>query len=190
MIFSRSRLSGTWSDYRTAKRHSGPDKQSGLVLAFAAIFIAATAACQRAPAPDQDRAAIQQLLDTYFRSVNTADVNLASQIWLQSPDLVVITPMGRFQGWDSIRDDVYGKFLKNSFLERDLRPSNVVIHTNGNSGWAAYNWDFTAKLASGQPMTSKGWESQVYQKTDQGWRIVHLHYSGVPAPFTPPSASQ
>ena len=44
----------------------------------------------------------------------------------------------------------------------------------GNSAWAVFDWDFTAKLANGQPFTSKGWESHVYEKTDRGWRISHL----------------
>ena len=49
----------------------------------------------------------------------------------------------------------------------------------GNSAWAVFDWDFTAKLANGQPFTSKGWESHVYEKTDCGWRISHLHGSGL-----------
>jgi len=160
-------------------------------LALLILGLSGMLACQRAPAADQDRAAIQQLLDTYFQSVKTADVDLASQIWSHSSDVVVITPLGRFQGWDSVRKDLYVNFLKNSFLERNLQPSNVVIHTNGNSAWSAFNWDFTGKLANGQPMTSKGWESHVYQKTDDGWRIVHLHYSGMlPPGASPPSAQQ
>ena len=51
----------------------------------------------------------------------------------------------------------------------------------GNAAWVVYDWVFTAKGANGEPVTSKGWESHGYQKTDQGWRIVHLHYS-VPPP--------
>ena len=111
---------------------------------------------------------------------------LAENIWLQSPDLVVIAPFGRFQGWASVREEIYVKFLKQAFSERDLRPSNVSIQVMGDSAWLAFDWAFTAKLANGQPMASKGWESHVYRKTDQGWRIAHLHYS-VPPPL-PPSA--
>jgi hypothetical protein len=35
-------------------------------------------ACTRAPATDQDRASVQQLLDKYFESVKAADTKLAS----------------------------------------------------------------------------------------------------------------
>jgi ketosteroid isomerase-like protein len=149
------------------------------------IVASCLAACQ-APAADlqRDESAVRELLDSYIKSVNTADATLASAIWLQSEDLVVVTPFGRFQGWDRVRDEIYVKFLQQAFSERDLRPSNVSMRVMGDAAWLAYDWTFTGKLANGQPTASTGWESQVYQKTDQGWRIVHLHYS-VPPPPTP-----
>jgi len=73
------------------------------------------------------------------------------------------------------------QLLQKSFLERDLRPANIHIQVNGNSAWAIFDWSFTGKLANGQPFTSKEWESHVYEKTADGWRIAHLHYSGQPA---------
>jgi ketosteroid isomerase-like protein len=103
---------------------------------------------------------------------------------MQSPDIVAVTPFGRFQGWDRVRDEVYVKFLQQSLTERDLQPSDVSIHVIGDSAWLAFDWAFAGKLANGQAMTSKGWESHVYQRTDQGWRIAHLHYS-VPPPLPP-----
>jgi len=148
------------------------------------------AACQ-APAADvtQDESAVRQVFEAYIKSVNAADVTLAADLWLQSPDLVVVTPFGRFQGWESVRDELYVKFLQGMFSERDLRPSNVSMHVMGDSAWLAFDWAFTAKLANGQPMASKGWESHMYQKVDRGWRIVHLHYSVPPPPPPPPSPS-
>jgi ketosteroid isomerase-like protein len=156
-----------------------------VVLTLVLIVSSSLAAC-RPPAADatQDEGAVRQVFDTYIKSVNTADAALASNVWLQSPDLVVVTPFGRFQGWDQVREEVYVKFLKETFSERDLRPSNVSLHVMGDSAWLAFDWAFTAKLANGPAIASKGWESHVYRKTDQGWRIVHLHYS-VPPPLPP-----
>jgi ketosteroid isomerase-like protein len=144
------------------------------------------AACQ-APAVGvaQDETAVRQQLEIYVKSVNAADETLASEIYAQSPDLVVVTPMGRFHGWENVRDQLYVKFLQGMFMKRDLRPSNVSVQVRGDSAWLAYDWEFAGTLADGQPTASKGWETQVYQRTDRGWRIVHLHYSVPPPP--PPS---
>jgi len=141
------------------------------------------AGCQ-APASNvqQDESAVRQVFENYLKSVNAADLALGSEIWMQSPDAVAVTPFGRFQGWDQIRDEVYVKFLQQSLTERDLQPSNVSIHTMGDSAWLAFDWAFKGKMATGQPIESKGWESHVYQRTDRGWKIVHLHYSVPPPP--------
>ena len=151
-------------------------RDKAIVLCAAILFC--LTACSRPVDTDQERIQIQQVFDKYLQSVKTADVALASEVWLQSPDIVVVTPLGRFQGWDSLQKDVYVNFLQKGFIERDLRASNIRIRVMGNSAWAVFDWDFTAKLENGQPFTSKGWESHVYEKTDRGWRISHLHYSG------------
>jgi uncharacterized protein (TIGR02246 family) len=158
-----------------------------MVLLVILLGCAGLAGC-RAPAADSrgEESAVRQVFDRYIKSVNAADATAAENIWLQSPDLVVITPFGRFQGWERVREEIYVKFLKQTFSERDLRPSNVSMQVIGESAWLAFDWAFAAKLTNGQPITSKGWESHVYRKTDRGWRIAHLHYSVPPPP--PPSA--
>ena len=60
---------------------------------------------------------------------------------------------------------------------RDHRMTLTVRLTDSNEVIGT----FTAKFANGQSFTSKGWESHGYQRTNQGWRIVHIHYS-VPPP--------
>ena len=162
-----------------------PMKMTRVVLSVVLIVASCLAACQ-SPTADvqQDESAVRGLFESYIKSVNTADVTLASAIWLQGENLVAITPFGRFQGWDRVRDEIYIKFLQQALSERDLRPSNVSMAVLGDAAWVAYDWTFTGRMPNGQPITSKGWESQMYQKTDQGWRIVHLHYS-VPPPLPP-----
>lgn len=148
-----------------------------------AIAVLCLSACAPKTDAEAERGRIQQLLAAYFQSVKTADITLASRIWLQSPDVVAVTPLGRNQGWDSVQRDLYVNFLQKGFLERELRASNVHIGIiSGDAAWAVFDWDFTGKLANGQPMTSKGRESHVYIKTADGWRITHLHYSGLLPP--------
>ena len=157
--------------------------QTALSVVLMASF--SLAACQ-APAVDvaQDESAVRQQLEMYVKSVNAADDAIASEVYAQSPNIVVVTPLGRYQGWESVRDELYVKFLQGAFMKRDLRPSNVSVQIMGDSAWLAYDWEFAGTLANGQPTASKGWETQVYERTDRGWRIVHLHYS-VPPPSTP-----
>ena len=153
-----------------------------MIVAVVALLLAA---CTRAPDVEQEKKNVRLVFDKYIESVNRADLTLASQVWLQSPDISAVTPLARFKGWESVRDDLYVNFLQKMFTERSLRPDNVAITVSGDTAWLVFDWTFAAKLAAGQPMSSKGWESHVYQKTDRGWVIAHLHYS-VPPPLPPP----
>jgi ketosteroid isomerase-like protein len=135
---------------------------------------------QGKPEPSRDRADIEQVFNKYLQSLNEADLSMASQVWLQSPDALVVTPAGRFQGWDGVRDMYAG--MQKRFSERNVQVSNVAIVVAGDAAWLVFDFVFTATLADGKPFTSKGWESHGYQRTADGWRIAHLHYSVPPPP--------
>ena len=144
-------------------------------------LLAAVAATQPA-ANDADRQSVQLVFDKYVQSVKTADVALAAEIWSHAADIVVVTPFGRFEGWDGVRENLYVNFLQKAFTERSLQPSNVAIRVAGDTAWSVFDWTFTGKFPDGQTITSKGWESHVYQRTRSGWAIVALHYSVPPPP--------
>jgi ketosteroid isomerase-like protein len=134
---------------------------------------------RRAPEPGQDRPEIEQVFNKYLQVLKTADIVLASQVWLQRPDVLVVTPVGRFNGWDGVKG-MYANMQK-QFSEREVQASNVSIVVAGDAAWLVFDFVFTAHLADGKPFFSKGWESHGYQRTPNGWRIAHLHYS-VPPP--------
>src|SRR5438445_9908725 len=145
------------------------------------LVLASASGCRRTPDSGRDRADVEQVFNKYLQSLNGADVALASQVWLQSPDVLVVTPSGRFQGWDSVRKDIYINLMQKQLRKPHVQASNVSIVVAGDAAWVVYDFVFTAKRADGQPFTSKGWESHGYQRTADGWRIAHLHYS-VPPP--------
>src|SRR5207253_9134166 len=54
--------------------------------------------------------------------------------------------------------------------------SNTYIRVNGNTGWACYQWDFSADV-EGQPVQSRGQTTVVLMKRNDHWGIVHNHTS-------------
>ena len=67
------------------------------------LVVASASGCRRIPDKIQDRADVEQVFHRYLQSINAADVTLASEAWLQSPDVLVVTPVGRFQGWNGVK---------------------------------------------------------------------------------------
>jgi ketosteroid isomerase-like protein len=157
-------------------------RQRWMGLIAVVLIFASVAGCRRAPDRSRDRADIERVFNKYLQSLNGADVALASQVWLQSPDVLVVTPFGRFQGWDSVQKDIYINVLQKQMREPHVQASNVSIVVAGDAAWLVYDFAFSAKWADGRPLTSKGWESHGYQRTANGWRIAHLHYSVPAAP--------
>jgi len=156
-----------------------------LVIALASVTFLVPA-CDRSVGTSSPIAGeeprVRAVLDTYLRSVDMADVALASEVWAQGPTVEAVTPIGRFKGWDSIRDELYVNFLQKTFTERRLTAGNVSLRVVGDVAWAVFDWSFAAKRVDGQPYASTGWESHVYQRVDGRWAIVHLHFS---APVQP-----
>jgi hypothetical protein len=129
---------------------------------------------------------VRMVFDKYLESVKTADPALASQVWLQDPNVSAVTPIGKFKGWQSVRDDLYVNFLQKAFTDRNLQAENFAVTVAGNAAWSEYDWTFTAKLPNGQAFASMGWETHVYQKIEDRWLITHLHYS---SPVQPPAGN-
>jgi ketosteroid isomerase-like protein len=134
-----------------------------------------------ASAANPDEMAIRRLIDTYMKSVDAADPLLAATIWAQTPDVSFINPRGHEHGWEAIKVGVYEKLMGQTFSERKLMVKDISIHCYGDSAWAEFYWDFIAKLRKDtSPLTTHGRETQIYRKLGDTWRLVHVHYSGMP----------
>jgi hypothetical protein len=66
-------------------------------IVIVVLVLACAFGCRRTPNNGQDRADIEEVFNKYLQSLNSADVALASQVWLQRPDLLVVTPVGRLR---------------------------------------------------------------------------------------------
>lgn len=134
-----------------------------------------------AAASGPDEAAIRSLIDRYAASVDAADTRLAATVWAATPDVSFIHPRGHERGWGAIKTQVYEQTMGQTFSERRLSVKDVAIHVHGESAWAEFYWDFRAKLRTdGSPVETHGRKTQVYRKVDGSWRLVHVHYSGMP----------
>jgi ketosteroid isomerase-like protein len=153
-----------------------------IIPAVLLILIAAHGSARAQPGDPAVTADIKVLLNKYVLIVNAADAGSLRLLWADPEKISFISPGQRFTTWKELQGFFDG-FLKNSFTERQLKPGNVTISSAGDAAWAVFDWEFNAKLKNGQPFQSRGWETHIYRRTDQGWRLTHIHYS---VPITPP----
>lgn len=135
-----------------------------------------------------DRASIEQieaLVTDYAKSVNMLDTNLARKVWSTRSEVTFIHPRGTERGLDIVLQNFYQNTM-GLFSKRQLLPEPAEIHVYGDTAWSQFTWTFHATLKNGgNEITTKGRETQVYHKEDGGWRIVHVHYSGMPETGAP-----
>jgi ketosteroid isomerase-like protein len=149
-----------------------------------------------------DKESVVKVLQEYKESINAADADAGSLIWSTSLDVSMIHPNGREKGWDQIRSNMYGMFRRN-FIFRNLTSRNERITLHGDVALLEFDWDFEAllksenmnnsvewgcwdNLSSGSDeknriVKSRGRESMLLRKFGYEWKIVHIHYSGLPA---------
>ena len=151
-----------------------------LILCFVPVFtVACGSPVESASGVRAATDAIQQQIAKYTAALDAADINLASQVWLMSPDVSFIHPAGHQHGWEQVKD-LY-TFFGSSFSERKLTVRDVSVHVNGSTAWAEFYWRFDAKQRpNGSPIQTDGRETQIYRKVGDHWMLVHVHYSGPP----------
>jgi Xaa-Pro aminopeptidase len=128
-----------------------------------------------------DGASIRSLIDKYAKSIDGADIALAAEVWLDAPDVSFIHPLGHEHGFEQIKQNVYMHLMGETFSERKLSVHDVSVHVYGDAARAEFYWDFDAKFRKdGSPLITHGRETQLYQREKGRWRLVHVHYSGMP----------
>lgn len=146
--------------------------------------------------------AVLKVLRLYKSSINNADAEAGSHIWMSSPEISMIHPCGHEKGWYQIKSNVYGKFKRN-YIFRNLSSQNEKITILGDFALLEFEWDFEALMKSDNDantvewgcwnnhsiapsernriVKSKGLESMFLRKVGYEWKIVHIHYSTTPA---------
>jgi ketosteroid isomerase-like protein len=121
--------------------------------------------------------AVRQQITKYTAALDAADIDLASQVWLNSPEVTFIHPGGHAHGWEEVKG-IY-QFFGSAFSERKLTARDVSVHVNGDTAWAEFYWHFVAKQnKDGSAVQTDGRETQIYEKVGSRWQLVHVHYSG------------
>lgn len=131
----------------------------------------------------------QRVLDIvrkYTQSVNKGDVQpeFIDQLWEHSPDVSNINIRGHQKGFEEIKSGFYAP-LFDVLTDRNLRmvtdEREPAVYIFDNTAIVEFYWKIDAKLKDGgKPISGAGRETHVLRKKDGEWKLVHLHYSGMP----------
>ncbi|RXM38100.1 hypothetical protein BOQ62_18730 [Chryseobacterium sp. CH21] len=131
----------------------------------------------------------QQILDRvkrYTQSVNEGDVHpeIIDELWEHSPEVSNINIRGHQKGFEEIKKNFYApifEVLKDRNLRMITDEREPAVYIFDNTAVVEFYWKLNAKLKAGdKPVDMAGRETHVYRKEDGKWKLIHLHYSGMP----------
>jgi ketosteroid isomerase-like protein len=129
---------------------------------------------------ERAEAAVRALVDREVAAINARDLKALGDIWAQDDAILmfeVVSP-GRFEGWERIGRqwrDFFGKVT-----DLSLKVEAVRVEAGGSLAYATYDWSLEGRMGD-YALQDRGQATAVYRKGKDGWRLVHAHYSAVPA---------
>ena len=123
---------------------------------------------------------VQEVINNYVKSVNELDLQKAKTLWMDLPEISFIHPRGHEIGKEQIIRSFYQETM-GRFSQRKLVPYDISISIVGDTALVVFYWKFNATFAhDNSPLQTEGRETQVMTKTADGWKLLHIHYSGLP----------
>jgi ketosteroid isomerase-like protein len=63
----------------------------------------------------------------------------------------------------------------------ELHGADKKVTVYGYVAWLTFTWVFDAAFkGNNQSIQTKGQETQLWRRRDGQWKLVHVHYSGMP----------
>jgi hypothetical protein len=160
---------------------------NNLIITFAATLVLSNPAnaqteqqkSQSIKIPLPDSIFFNSLVTLYAQSIDQADTILASDLWAPTAEISFINPTGTEYGWNGVKN-IY-KMFKDNFSNRKLSFFDLKFAYYGNVSWLTFYWIFDGTLRiNNSSVQTRGRETQIWKKVNREWRLVHVHYSGMP----------
>lgn len=134
----------------------------------------------------QDKNLVLDVVNKYTESVNIGDKQpeLIETLWEHSPNVSNINIRGHQKGFDDIKKNFYAPIfavLKDRNLRMVTNEREPGVYIFNNTAVVEFYWELNAITIDGnKPVHMFGRETHVMRKINGEWKLVHLHYSGMP----------
>jgi hypothetical protein len=158
-----------------------------MLIAFAITLILSNTAnsqtkqvkTQESKISKSDSILFNSLVTRYVQSIDQADTISGSELWSHTGEVSFINPRGNEYGWNGVKN-IY-RFFKDNFSTRKLSFKNLKLAVYDDVAWLEFFWVFDATMKmNNNPIQTRGRETQIWRKINDEWRLVHVHYSGMP----------
>lgn len=171
-------------DRRKAMRHFARLDGDQIWPAFAAI--AAEVELADLIRADPDRTTVAGTLDAWVLSWNIYDIELMQSLFEKSSKTTYFSSekAGRINGIEALTEHHrgFGFIAGGKTADNRLWLENVLPIENGNTAYVTADWFFDRDIAASEPV-QKGPVTFILLRGNEGWKIVHAHFSNDPSPL-------
>ena len=120
----------------------------------------------------------KQLIDQTHSAWNSHNPDASSKFYAKDADLIFYDalPM-QYQGWDEynrgIQKNLFNKMPKFILSAND----DLHLTRRDNLAWTTFTWHLSAELNDATPIETDGRQTDIWEKHDGEWLIVHEHIS-------------
>ena len=127
--------------------------------------------------PDQAQREVIDAHEALVRAFETSDADAFISLLAPAPELLIFHARtdNRFDGMDEVREHLALMFER--FEEADWSDFHPVVLVEGDVGWVT-SQVMISSLGFESPFVGRG--TEIWRRYDDGWRLVHGHWSQVP----------
>jgi beta-aspartyl-peptidase (threonine type) len=145
------------------------------LLIIFCLFAVCGGGC-RSSDPEEAEADIRAVMDAQIEAWNRGDIESYLDGYINSPALLFASRGTFSRGWDPLLERYKVAYPQGNMGR--LRFDGVEVHMIGDdTAWVIGSW--WLDLDDSSP---HGAFTLIFKKTDDGWRIIHDHSSGVEIP--------
>ena len=132
-----------------------------------------------------EREALSQANDQFYRALDTLNLEAMESLWLHEGWVRCIHPgWDCLIGWQLVKASWKQIFASTRWLR--VTPTAVDIAVFGELGVVACTENITAKNDGGDVGLAVAQATNLFQRTVDGWRLIHHHASPAPVQVTQP----
>lgn len=133
------------------------------------------------PASVDDELAVAQANDRFYTALEAGDLEEMEAVWLHTDWVKCVHPgWNLIIGWDEVYDSWQRIFENSSGMRVSAR--EVRIRTHGDFAWVSCTENLAIFLdSSSAPVTATTTATNLFQRIDAAWLMVHHHASPTPA---------
>lgn len=131
---------------------------------------------------DTEKQAILQVLEQYKKAIHTQKAEDFLPIWTEDEENVLISPAGCFRGTAAIYEEFLLGRIQKAYSRIDLISKEVSVRLlTADVAVVVFSYCTDCdRRDTGEPYGIEGLETQIYQKQQNDWKLVHIQYSGKP----------